>query len=288
MESRQWSSRLVWIPLSFTIYMSSQDMRDANIITVYKNKGDRSDCTNYRGISVLSTTRKAFTRVVLNRLQTLAERVYSEAQCGFRAGRLTIDMIFSLRQLQEKSREQRKPLYIVFIDLTKAFDLIGRKGLFTLLQRIGWPPNLLRMISSIHEDIQGTVEYDGSASYPFPIKSGMKKGCVLAPTLLHLLSYTFSQSEDGVYLHTRSDGSLFNLACLRAKAKVWKALIREMLFADDATLTPHSASALQRLISSFAHACSEFGVTISLKKTNILVQDVSSMPSISITTTLSR
>ena len=117
--------------------MSSQDMRDANIITVYKNKGDRSDCTNYRGISVLSITGKAFTRVVLNKLQTLAERVYSEAQCGFRAGRLTIDMIFSLRQLQEKSREKRKPLYIVFIDLTKAVDLIGRKGLFTLLQRIG-------------------------------------------------------------------------------------------------------------------------------------------------------
>ena len=36
--------------------------------------------------------------------------------------RSKIDMIFSLRQLQEKCRKLRKPLYIAFIDLTKAFD----------------------------------------------------------------------------------------------------------------------------------------------------------------------
>ena len=55
-------------------------MRDANIITLYKNKGDRSDCNNYRGISLLSIVGKTFARVMLNRLKTLAERVYPEAQ----------------------------------------------------------------------------------------------------------------------------------------------------------------------------------------------------------------
>ncbi len=117
-------------------------MRDANIITLYKNKGDHSDCNNYRGISLLSIVGKVFAHVVLNRLQVLAERVYSEAQCGFRSQRSTIDMIFSLRQLQDKCQEQRQPLYIAFIDLTKAFILVSRKGLFTLLHRIGCPPQV--------------------------------------------------------------------------------------------------------------------------------------------------
>ncbi|TWW56001.1 hypothetical protein D4764_09G0010510 [Takifugu flavidus] len=55
------------------------DMRDSTIITLYKNKGDRSDCNNYRGISLLSTTGKLFARVVLNRLQVLAEKIYPES-----------------------------------------------------------------------------------------------------------------------------------------------------------------------------------------------------------------
>ena len=118
-----------------------QDMRDSKIITLYKNKGKRNDCNNYRGISLLSIVGKVFARVILIRLQKLAERIYPESQCGFRAERSTIDMVFSLRQLQEKSREQHMPLYIAFIDLTKAFDLVSRDGLFKVLPKIGCPPN---------------------------------------------------------------------------------------------------------------------------------------------------
>ena len=84
-------------------------MRDANIIILYKNKGERSDCNNYRGISLLSIVgkfiaRKVIVRVLLVRLQKLAERVCPESQCGFRAERSTFDMVFSVRQLQEKCR----------------------------------------------------------------------------------------------------------------------------------------------------------------------------------------
>ena len=51
-------------------------MRDSKIITIYKNKGERNDCNNYRGISLLSIVGKVFARVILIRLQKLAERIY--------------------------------------------------------------------------------------------------------------------------------------------------------------------------------------------------------------------
>eukprot|EP00745_Piridium_sociabile_P007914 TRINITY_DN15304_c0_g1_i1.p4 TRINITY_DN15304_c0_g1~~TRINITY_DN15304_c0_g1_i1.p4 ORF type:complete len:100 (-),score=12.19 TRINITY_DN15304_c0_g1_i1:725-1024(-) len=44
-------------------------------------------------------------------------------------------MIFSLRQLQEKCREHRKLLYTAFINLTKAFDLVSRRGPYSSLRR---------------------------------------------------------------------------------------------------------------------------------------------------------
>ena len=190
-----------------------QDMRDANIVTLYKNKGDRSHCNNYRGISLLNVVGKVFARVALQRLQQVAERVYPESQCGFRVQRST-NMIFTLRQLQEKCWEQKQPLFIVYVNLTKAFDLVSRKCLFHLLEKIGCPQKLWKVVMSFHEVMKGSVLFDGSSSAVFPIKSGVKQGCVLAPTLFGiffslLLSHAFSESEDGVFLHTRSDGKLF-------------------------------------------------------------------------------
>ena len=119
-----------------------QDMRDSNSITIYKNKGEGNDCNI--------------------RLQKLAERIYPESQCGFRAERSTIDMILSLRQLQEKCRQQHMPLYIAFINLTKAFDLVNRDGLFRVLPKIGCTPKLQSMIEFFHTDTKGTVQFNGS------------------------------------------------------------------------------------------------------------------------------
>ena len=45
-------------------------MRDANIVTLYKNKDDRYDCNNYRGISLLNIVGKLFAKVVLIKLRT--------------------------------------------------------------------------------------------------------------------------------------------------------------------------------------------------------------------------
>ena len=91
-------------------------------------------------------------------------------------------MIFSVRQLQEKCREQQ-PLYLAFIDLTKAFDMVSRTGLFKLLEKIGCPPKILSIIASFHVNIHGTVSFEGELSEPFKIESGVKQGCVLALTL---------------------------------------------------------------------------------------------------------
>ena len=124
-------------------------------------------------------------------------------------------MVFSLRQLQEKCREQRHPLFVGFIDLTKAFDLVSRDGLFKILPKIGCPPRLLSFNRSFHNDMKGTVVFDGSTSDAFNIRSGVKQGCVLVPTLFGIffaimLKQAFGSVTEGIYLRTRSDEKLFN------------------------------------------------------------------------------
>ena len=91
-----------------------------------------------------------------------------------------------------------------------------------------------------------------------------------------LLPHTFKENEDGVYLHTRSDGKL------RAKTKVRHVTIREVLFADDTAKAKHTEESLQRLIDCFALACDDFGLTISLKNTVVMGQGTTASPSVHI------
>ena len=133
-----------------------------------------------------------------------------------------MDAIFSLRQLQEKCREPLHPLFLAFVDLTKAFDLVCRSWLFEILQKVGCPPKLLVIITSFHQDMQSTVCFDEVTFNAFPVSSGVKQGCVLAPTLFRiffsmLLQYAFVDCTEGVYIWMRSDGKLFNIASARAK-----------------------------------------------------------------------
>ena len=174
------------------------------------------------------------------RLQKLAERVYPESQCGIRAERSTVDMIVSLRQLQEKCREQQMPLYVAFIDLTKVFDFQQRRPLQYPAK--GW---LIEPPPPPHSNMQGTVQFNGSTSGPFNVCSGVKRGCVLAPILFGIffalpLKRAFGTSREGIYLRTRSHGRLFNLVRLRAMTKVHEPLIRDMLFACDAAVATHT------------------------------------------------
>jgi hypothetical protein len=255
-----------------------QEFRDATIVSLYKNKGSKSDCGNYRGISLLSIAGKIMARIILNRLiPTVSENNLPEAQCGFRPDRSTVDMIFAVRQVQEKCKEQNLDLYAVFIDLTKAFDTVNREALWKILQKFGCPDKFTNMIRLFHDNMTGLVLSGGDASQPFNISNGVKQGCVLAPVLFNLfltcaLNHAVRDIQDGVYLKYRMDGSLFDLRRLNAKTKTTERTILEALFADDCALMAHTESALQHTVDKFAEAFRLFGLTISLGKTEVMFQ----------------
>ena len=73
-----------------------------------------------------------------------------------------------------------------------------------------------------------------------------------------------------------------NLARLRAKTKVRKVLIRDMLFADDAAVATHTQEELRSLMDCFSQACRDFGLTFRLKKTKVLGEDTEALPVITI------
>ena len=115
-------------------------------------------------------------------------------------------MIFMLRQIQEKCREQNMGLYAAFVDLTKAFDTVSHDGLWKILARLGCPPKFLTFLRQLHESQQGQVKHNGFLSGSFSISNGVKQGCILAPTLFSvffriMLHEAKDDLPDGIYIH---------------------------------------------------------------------------------------
>ena len=109
----------------------------AILVKLYKNKGEKQLCDNYGGIWLLNVISKIFSRIILNRIQPLIDRQLLEAQSGFRAQRSTIDQILTLKLVMEKRREYNKPLFICFIDITKAYDSVNCDLLWRVCRKYG-------------------------------------------------------------------------------------------------------------------------------------------------------
>ena len=251
------------------------DFRDANIITFFK-KGDRENCNNYRGISLLSIASKIFARILLDRLLILAEDVLPESQCGFRPSRGTIDMIFCARQLQEKSLEQQQPIMFIFWDLKKAFDKVPRPAMWAVLARYGCPPDFVKLVRALHDGMVGRVCYRNTLSDPFPINGGLKQGCVLAPTCFSLyiaaMLNEIPPDTPSIDLRFRLDGGAFNLARLRARTKTTEFAVRELQYADDNATPGQTAEDLQSLADTYNSAYKRFGMQVNTDKTKTLTQ----------------
>ena len=231
-----------------------QDFKDALIVMIYKRKGDRRDCDNHCGISLLSIAVKVLAKITLNRLKIISEQLLPESQCGFCAGRSTADMVFTLRQLQEKAVEQQRSLYVVFVDFSKAFNTVNRWTLWRVLKAYGCPESFINMVRQLHHGMTDRVSIGGDISDTFPINHGLKQGCVLAPTLFTLypeavLETMSANLASSVYIQTCSDGKLFNLAHLKAETRTNTLCVREMLYADDMALDATDYNDIQGMVN---------------------------------------
>ncbi|CAB1102622.1 unnamed protein product [Ectocarpus sp. CCAP 1310/34] len=165
-----------------------REWKDATIKVLYK-KGDRSNCNNYRGISLLSHVGKVPIKIITNRLSAFCEanNILPEEQCGFRPGRSTVDMLFVVRRLQELGRRKKIPLYMCFVDLKKAYDSVDREMLWKVLARAGVPAKLIEVIRQLYDGMRARVRMDdGELSDWFFVTQGVRQGCVLSPLLFNI------------------------------------------------------------------------------------------------------
>ena len=96
-------------------------------------------------------------------------------------------MMFVIRRLQDLARKKRIPLYVRFIDFTKAYDSVDRTLFWTVLARFGLPQNMISVIRQFHDGMRACVRLDDRVcSGWFAVKQGICQVCVLEPLLLNI------------------------------------------------------------------------------------------------------
>ena len=218
-------------------------------ICPFFKKGDPTKCENYRGISLINHAAKLYERILEKRARAIIEPQLGEWQHGFRKNRGTSDMIFSIRQLMEKAWEYNEKLYMIFIDLHKAFDSVPRKRLWNCLLEYGISGQLLKAIKSTYTPCISKVNTEYKNDKWFEITSGVKQGSVLSP----LLFITYMDKIMKL-VNYHQDTPMKTLA-----------------YADDICHWETSKERLQEIAERWDRVLKEAGLSMNKTKTEVMV-----------------
>ena len=221
----------VWSDLGRRQHPTRMERRNHNQAA---KKGDLSNCSNYRGITLLYVPRKALNRVILEKMKDAVDPQLRDEQARFRRNRSCVDQIATLRIIIEQSLEWNSPLYVNFIDYENAFDRVNRETLCTLLRYYGVPVKIVNLIKNSYEGITYRVMHEGQVSNYFTIKTGVRQGCLLSPFL-------FLLAIDWI-MKTTTEGSRTGI-----QWTLWSQL-DNLDFVDDIALLSYTHHQMQKIV----------------------------------------
>ena len=204
-----------------------------------------------------------------------------DEQYGFRPRRGVDDCVFAVKRLQEAFQLQGHPLYMAFLDITKAYDSVPREALFRVLQeRYGVDAGAVRVLRALYTGMQGRVRVGAATSTPFAIDTGVRQGCILSPLLFavyldFLLRSSLAECRALGIEWTYARDALARAQTARHHrtwiACPWCRIITMILYADDMVVWADSAEKLQQMVAHLSEGLAAGGLLLSAPKSKIMV-----------------
>ena len=144
----------------------------ANKCPIFK-KGDRTNCENYRPISLLSILSKIFKRAICNIIYPEIKDLISNNQYGFVQRRSTESQLYVFYDKISKNLDSGGQTDVIYLDFTKAFDSVPHHLLRHKLQTFGFNGTLLNWFHSYLNIRYQRVLIHGSMSTKLPVRSGV-------------------------------------------------------------------------------------------------------------------
>ena len=221
--------------------------QEGQIIRLYKGKGKRGKCSNERGITLSSNVGKLFERIINERAAT--EIRTTENQAGGKKGTATADHLMLLKETIREIRKQKKPVYMVFLDVTKAYDKAWLDAIMYVMYKEGLKTPEWDIIKKLNENITARIKTKYGITREINIKDSIRQGGVLSVNQYALLMDEISKEIDKQKLGTYIPSLEETIGCL--------------LWMDDVVLISSKPAELQKMLDiTYDIACRyhiEFG-----------------------------
>jgi sorting nexin-29 len=220
-----------------------------SIICPIHKKEDIMKCSNYRGINLLNIAYKLLSSVLFLRIATFAENIIGNCQCGFRNNKCTLNQIFKLRQILEKTKEFIIETHHLFIYFRSAYDAIKREQLYNAMSEFNIPNKLIKLTRKTIENTKIQIRIQSDLSDSITPKMGLRQGDSLA-CLLFNLALEMVVRKAGI----QTNGTIF-----------YKS-VQILAYADDIDIIARSRKALKEAFLSLERATREMGLRINEEK----------------------
>ena len=158
----------------------------------------------------------------------------------------------------ERSTEYQIPIYMCFIDYSKAFDCVDHPPLWNMMEEMGIPEHMVHVIRSLYanQEAEAEVRTEYGDTESFSIGKSVRQGCVLSPYLFNLYSECIMRQA--------------NLDELDIGVRMGGRKINNLRYADDTTLLSESKDELLQLVTSVKEKSAQAGLYLNLKKTKVM------------------
>ena len=215
-------------------------------LTILFKKGCKKVCDNYRGISVISAMSKIYDYILYNRLKEWF--IPDREQAGAQSGRGCIEHIVTLRLIMDTFVKKKLPLYVVYVDFSKAYDRIPRCTIIELLKELGCGAVMLKALAALYRTSKSCLR-NATITSVVGVRQGSPISCFIFVLYVNKLIRWLKETH-------LSDGFLSWLHCL--------------MFIDDTIILATSKDKCIGKVKTLLDYCQKYGMVINEKKTKYM------------------